>query len=111
MNTRLFPLTQFVQDRESELFVMAAMLEMWGYVYYDDEDDTHIIETEEFLKKNGIPYTKGQHNRKFLHYEAATQSNSTAKTVEATTSTVPNEQSKINSEYVFQFYGSWPPAI
>lgn len=64
-----FPLTRFIDDKESVLFIIAAMLEMWGYVYYDSDDDVDIAETEEFLNSHNIPYKKGQRNRMFLHYE------------------------------------------
>lgn len=69
MENHQFPLTQFIEHKESELFVMASMLEMWGYVYYDSDDDVDIVQTEQFLKKHNISYSKGQSNRKFLHYE------------------------------------------
>jgi hypothetical protein len=62
-------LTSLLKDKEGCLFVLVWMLEKYGYVYYDTDDDDDIIELEEFLKTKNIQYAKGRLNRNFLHYE------------------------------------------
>ena len=62
-------LTSLVEDKEGVLFILLWLLETYGYVYYDTEDDADIIEVEDFLKSKNISYAKGQRNRMFLHYQ------------------------------------------
>lgn len=62
-------LTSLVEDKEGVLYILLWLLETYGYVYYDTEDDADIIEVEDFLKSKNTFYAKGQRNRMFLHYQ------------------------------------------